>query len=223
MKRRSLLRHSLVAGGATLLNLSSLGGKVYGKDNKVKASANKKEDKKPTAIQVTAPSTVGLNEPFWLGVRILTVPFYAKWIARWQRTRATVDGPFNQSPRGIRYMENVLPLWDGSVNILGSDGYQGPSSYSFSKGSGPYEFDKRPVRRLEGFSFSTPGIKYIRVIDPVSGLEGISNAIHVDAASPKERLFGGTFTVIVFFRMVFAVRKKFTRLPAMNHFLIYLH
>ncbi|CAL1519102.1 CehA/McbA family metallohydrolase [Chitinophaga sp. MM2321] len=192
MKRRNFLSNSLVVGGSALFSLTAFGKNNHNKDDQDKTTENLIADKKATAIQVSVPSTIGLNETFRVGIRILTEPYFTKWIPQWNRTRATVDGPFNQSPRGTHYMDNVLPTWDGVVNIFGTSGYQGPSSYSFSEGAGPYENDKRPVRRLEGFSFSTPGIKYIRVIDPVSGLEGISNPIHVDAvALPNERLFWG--------------------------------
>lgn len=199
MKRRNFLTNSLVVGGVTLFNVPGFGKNIPSKDHQDEITANNIKDKKATAIQVSVPSTVGINEPFWVGIRILTEPYFTKWIPRWNRTRATVDGPFNESPRGTHYMDNVLPAWDGSVNISGSSGYQGRSAYSFSEGSGPYEFDKRPVRRLEGFSFSTPGIKYIRVADPVSGLEGISNPIQVSATQPKERLFWGDLHCHSFF------------------------
>ena len=200
MKRRSFLSNSLVVGGSTLFNVTAFGKNVRDKDGQDKIIVNNIiEDKKAVAIQVSVPSTVGLNETFRVGIRILTEPYFTKWIPQWNRTRATVDGPFNESPRGTHYMDNVLPTWNGSVNIFGDSGYQGPSTYSFSEGSGPYESDKRPVRRLEGFSFSSPGIKYIRVVDPLSGLEGISNPIRVSAAKPKERLFWGDLHCHSFF------------------------
>lgn len=107
---------ALFTGSSTLLGFSALGNNDHGTDQD-KNVPNSTNDKKVVRIQVTVPSTVGLNETFWVGIRMLTEPFTAKWIPQWQRTRATVDGPFNQSPRGTRYMENVLPLWSGTVNI----------------------------------------------------------------------------------------------------------
>ena len=181
MKRRNFLSNiALFTGSSTLFNLNALWKDAVDKNDLNEKKINSRDTKEITGIQVTAPSAVVLNETFWVGIRILTEPFYTKWKVWWQRTRATVDGPYNQSPRGTRYMENVLPAWDGSVDIKGSEGYKGLSSYSFSKGAGPYEYDNRPVRRLEGFRFTSPGTKYIRVVDPVSGIEGISNPIHVE-------------------------------------------
>ncbi len=200
MKRRNFLSNiSLVVSGSTLLNFTALGKNTPGNNDQDNNTLNSKDDKKVTRFHVTVPSTVGLNETFWVGLRVLTEPFIANWIPKWQRVRATVDGPFNQSPRGTRYMENVLPQWDGLVKISGGEGYVGPKEYSFSTGSGPYESDKRPVRRLENFSFNKPGIKYIRITDPVSGIEAISNPIHVAAEATTERLFWGDLHCHSFF------------------------
>ncbi len=185
MKRRKFLGNlSAVTGGASLL--TGLPGHASG----LKQTPAKKE-KELTEIRVTAPSVVGLNEPFWLGIRLLTEPFFAEWIPIWQRGGVTVNGPFNHSSRGIRYMDNVLPAWKNEVKISGDEGYEGPASYSFKEGSGPYYSDRRPIRRLEGFKFSSPGIKYIRITDPVTGIAGVSNAIYVEEKKPEERLFWG--------------------------------
>ncbi len=184
MKRRLFLQNlSLITGSATLSE--NIGTGLPKKQPFIK------EDKELTEIRVTAPSVVGLNESFRLGIRLLTDPFYAEWIPVWQRSRATVNGPFNQSARGIRYMENVLPSWKNEVRIAGDKGFEGASTYSFKEGSGPYEGDHRPVRQLEGFRFTKPGVKYIRITDPVTGVTGVSNAIRVEGEKPKERLFWG--------------------------------
>lgn len=184
MKRRLFLQNlSLFTGGATLsesiVTSSPETEPVTGKDKEL------------TEIRITAPSVVGLNEPFRLGIRLLTEPFFAEWIPIWQRGGVTVNGSFNHSSRGIRYMDNVLPAWKNEVNISGDEGYEGPASYSFKEGSGPYHSDQRPIRRLEGFKFSSPGIKYIRITDPVTGITGVSNAIYVEEKKPEKRLFWG--------------------------------
>lgn len=185
MKRRSFLEHLTLAGGAGI----SLG---MVPDNKSLIKTPMIEDDKSLlSIQVTAPSSIGVNEPFWLGIRLLTKPFFTKWEPSWNRSRATVNGPFNQSSRGIHYMENVVPLWDKEVEISGDEGYEGITRYSFKEGTGPYQYDKRPIRRLEGFHFSTPGVKFIRIKDPVTGIVGRSNPIVVEKEFPKERLYWG--------------------------------
>ncbi len=184
MKRRRFLSNISLAVGGTSIWSAPVG--IAGTPVQ-EAGA----DKPLTGIRVTVPSTVQVNEAFWVGIRMVTVPFYAEWIPIWQRTRATVNGPFNKSSRGIRYMENVVPVWKEEVTISGGEGYEGPSRFSFKNGAGPYEADERPVRRLEGFRFTTPGIHYIRVADPVSGIVGVSNPIRVTSDQSEERLFWG--------------------------------
>lgn len=199
MERRKFLANALVAGGTTWLNAIGFSKNGIPANPEHKRSGSNTEGNKATAIQVYAPSTVSIHESFRIGIRLLTEPYFTKWIPHWNRTRATVDGPFNESPRGTHYMDNVLREFDGTVVISGSNGFQGPSSYSFSEGAGPYQYDKRPVRRLEGFEFKTPGIKYIRIKDPVSGLEGISNPIEVVTTLPEYRLFWGDLHCHSFF------------------------
>src|SRR5690606_9960356 len=97
----------------------------------------------------------------------------------------------NISPRGTNFMDNTIPGWKGEVQISGSDGYSGISKYSFTEGTGPYQKDNRPIRRLKGFQFSKPGIKYIKVIDTLSGIEGVSNAIMISEDKMDEQLFWG--------------------------------
>lgn len=186
MKRRKFLENiSLFTGSATLVGATPI------KIKKIEKEPDINTEKILDEIRVTAPTVVGLNEPFWLGIKLLTEPFYTKWIPIWQRGGVTVNGPFNHSARGIRYMDNVIPSWEHEVQIFGDDGFEGISKYSFKNGSGPYHADQRPIRRLEGFRFTKPGIKYILVTDPISGKVGISNAIYVEEGKPKERLFWG--------------------------------
>lgn len=186
MKRRKFLENiSLFTGSAALAGATP----VIRKETKKVPDTDK--EKTLTEIRVTAPTVVGLNEPFWLGIKLMTKPFYAEWVPIWQRKGVTVNGPFNQSARGIRFMDNVMPSWENEVQISGDDGFEGVSKYSLKDGSGPYHADRRPIRRLKGFRFTKPGVKYIRVTDPISGKVGTSNAIIVEKEKPKERLFWG--------------------------------
>lgn len=185
MKRREFVQKvTIVSTGASL---------VQNKIAKFKEIPGESGDQEqsPSTISIVAPSTIQVNEPFSVGIRMLTDPYFTKWGPDWSRTGATVNGPFNKSPRGIHFMDNVLPAWKGSVRISGSDGFTGRAKYSFSEGTGPYQKDHRPIRRLEGFRFSKPGVKYIKVVDPVSGIEGVSNAIKVSHIKMEDRLFWG--------------------------------
>lgn len=186
MKRREFVQKvTIVSTGASLVRNSISDFKEISNDDQVN------KEKSPRIISIIAPSTIRVNEPFSVGIRMLTDPYFTKWGPDWSRTGATVNGPFNKSSRGIHFMDNVLPEWKGSIHISGSDGFSGISEYSFSEGKGPYQKDNRPIRRLKDFQFSKPGVKYIMVVDPVSGIEGVSNAIRVSEAKMEDRLFWG--------------------------------
>lgn len=186
MKRRKFLENISLFTGVT-----ALGSATPMERTVEKTIRAKKKENTINQIRVTAPTVVGLNEPFWLGIKLLTEPFYTKWAPVWQRRGVTVNGPFNRSARGIHFMDNVVPSWEDEVQISGDDGFEGVSKYSFKVGKGPYHADQRPIRRLEGFRFNKPGIKYIRVTDPTSGKVGVSNPICVEEEKPTERLFWG--------------------------------
>jgi len=140
-----------------------------------------------TGLHVVAPSIVTVGEPFSLGVKVLTDPYVAP--AGCFGPMFGAAGRYNISPRGIRYMDNVLPEWQGVLEVETDDGYAGPRSLSFADTPPRLPHDRRPIRRFEGLSFSTPGRKVIRLRDPESGQVGASNPIEVSAAAPSERLF----------------------------------
>lgn len=145
--------------------------------------------KKITGIQIVSPSTVSVGEKFKIGVKVLTKPYYVG--EGCFCNSPAVVGQYNNSPRGIRYMDNVLPEFSNTVDIQADAGDRGPSRLPFAKGKGPYENDKRPIREIEGISFSSAGIKYIRMRDPKTGKTGISNPISVSSCPLKEKLYWG--------------------------------
>ena len=141
------------------------------------------------AFHIVAPSTVEVNEEFAIGIKALTEPYFVG-------TRAfvavpQVEGPYNLSPRGITYMDNVPKQWNGTVRISSEGGYRGPDGLSFKSRPGPYANDHRPITRLPGLRFSQAGIKRVEVVDPVSGARGLSNPIEVSAEPLQERLYWG--------------------------------
>lgn len=149
-------------------------------------------------IRVVAPSVVAVNEPFSLGLRVLTKPYYAEVRVLWLRHAPSVAGPFNLSPRGTRYMDNVPSKWSGNVTIDGGKDYLGPKRVAFADGNGPHRDDSRPIRRIGGFRFTATGIHFIRMRDTESGIEALSNPIGVQAQEPAERLFWGDLHVHTF-------------------------
>ena len=138
--------------------------------------------KNVTGIYLVAPSTVAVGETFSLGIKLLTEPYFARFACPYH-SRPAPDGRFNLSPRGIKYMDNVPAEWQGAVLLDGGEGYDGPETISFDEG--------RPIRRIEGLSFSAPGTKFITAREPTTGLTAPSNPIRVTAEPPAERLFWG--------------------------------
>jgi hypothetical protein len=150
-----------------------------------------------TGLSVVAPSTVSVGGTFSLAVKVLTEPYFTG--AACFQPLPGVVGRYNASPRGIRYMDNVLPEFGGSVRLSGGDGYEGPATFSFSGVRDPYAGDRRPIARIGGLRFTTPGVRFIRVREQESGIEGISNAIEVRAEPPTERLYWGDLHSQTFF------------------------
>jgi len=151
----------------------------------------------PTGLFLVAPSTVQMGREFTLGVKVLTEPYEAG--ASCYGPLPAVAGRYNRSPRGISYMDNVLPEFDGTLELDGGDGYDGPGSFSFSGLSGPYADDARPIARIHGLRYLTPGLKLVRVREPDSGIEALSNPIEVSDGPPEERLFWGDLHSQTFF------------------------
>ena len=152
---------------------------------------------KPTGFFLAAPSTVQVDESFRVGVKVLGEPYVVDTAC--SRHIPQVVGRYNRSPRGIAYMDNVLPEWKGRIEIKGSSGYEGPCSLSFEGITGPYEDDHRPITRIEDVRFREPGIKFITVSDPETGKTATTNPIVVSDEPPHERLFWGDLHSHTFF------------------------
>lgn len=152
----------------------------------------------PTGIFVVAPSTVKVNEEFSIGVKILTQP-YVVGSACWTQV-PSLKSCYNFSPRGISYMDNVLPDWDGTIEISGDESYEGPVEYCFKEGSGPHKNDKRPIRRIGKMKFTSPGIKFLSLKDSTTGILQTSNPIYVAKnGESSEKLFWGDIHSQTFF------------------------
>jgi len=152
---------------------------------------------KVTGIKIVAPSTVTVGEEFEVGVKVLTDPYYVG--GGCFHGIPSVISRFNENARGIRYMDNVPPAFDGTLKVEGDAGYEGPAVLSFREGSGPYPGDTRPIRRVGPIVFSDPGTKYIRLVHPQSGTEGVSNPVKVSETSPSQRLYWGDIHSQTFF------------------------
>jgi len=140
-------------------------------------------------IKIVAPSTSVVGETLSIGVKVLTDPYFAG--RGCFHTIPSLVSRYNENARGSRFMDNVPPSFTGTLEVEGGLGYEGPSSLSFEEGCGPYHGDGRPIRRIGGISFSSSGIKYIKMRDPGSGAVGVSNPIIMSETAPSERLYWG--------------------------------
>jgi len=126
---------------------------------------------------LAAPSVVSAGEEIVLKGKVLTEPCTVDWSC-YARPPGLV-GIYNRSPRGIAYMDNVMKDWEGIISVDGGTGYDGPTRQSIQKAASAGSRSSRAFFRIPGIKFSTPGVKFIKLRDEKTGVEGISNAILV--------------------------------------------
>ncbi len=95
---------------------------------------------------------------------------------------------YNHSPRGIHYMDNAAPRWEGVLEVEGPDG---PATIHVAQLRGTFDGDERAIGAVGGFSFPEAGVFTVRVRDPHTGMVGESNPVSVSAEPPAERLYWG--------------------------------
>ncbi len=149
------------------------------------------EKMKITGIYAIAPSILKTQEEFTLRFKVLTDPYPADW-ACWIKV-PKLKGPFNQSPRGIRYLANVYSGDVGSLEI-NIDGRR----IRFSDYHGIFPGDLRKFGKISGLKFDSPGIKFIRVIHAATGIHGVSNPIVVKE-KVEHRIYWGDLHSQTFF------------------------
>ncbi len=151
-------------------------------------------------IQIVAPSVLGAGEVFEVGLRLTSDPVPAASAGVWHRHPLSVAGPFNRSPRGIQFLDDVPPTWTGRLSVAEEKGLVGPAHVDFNPElNGIVPGDPRPIRRAGGFRFTRAGTYCLRLRDPETGLEGISNPVRVEAQSPPLRLYWGDLHVHTIF------------------------
>jgi hypothetical protein len=150
-----------------------------------------------TGFLAVAPSTVRAGERFDLRLKCLTTPHHVPVGAYVAYPR--LAGPFNLSPRGIRYMDNVASRWDGSLEFDSGAAFGGPHRIDCDALTGAFEGDGRALGAVSGFSFDTPGCYTIKITDPLTGISGKSNIIEVSEHEPGWRLYWGDLHSQTFF------------------------
>ena len=158
------------------------------------------DDRLPNGITVVAPSVVGVDETFSIKIKVTAEPAYVGTKASWNRPTTTVASPFNLSPRGISYMDDVASVTDGTLDISSESSMTHPCQLDLQTScAAGKNGDARPIVHAEGFSFSQPGVHFIHVRHRETGTVGTSNAIRVQAQPPTERLYWGDLHVHTYF------------------------
>jgi len=147
----------------------------------------------PLGFFAAIPSRVGVGEEFRLKIRVLGPVREVGCAGGWNTRKPGLKGPFNLNvQRGIRYVDNCLPEWTGRLKLDGGDMLAGASELVFDgKNQGAFPGDVRPVRVLEGLSWTRPGLHFLKVVDDASGLEGWANPVMVTENPPAERVWWG--------------------------------
>jgi hypothetical protein len=147
----------------------------------------------PTGMLCVIPSRLGVGEGFAVKLKLLgpvrKIPCCGDWNAR----KPGLGGPFNLNvQRQIQYMDNCLPEWQGEIRLDGADALDGPPSVKFDGvAQGVFPRDRRPIARVPGLKWTRPGMRFLRLIEPVSGLEVWSNPCWVTEYLPQRRLYWG--------------------------------
>jgi len=150
-----------------------------------------------TGFLAVAPSTVRVGERFDLRLKCLAAPHYVPISAFAAYPR--LAGPFNVSPRGIRYMDNVASRWNGSLEFDGGAAFRGPRQIDCHTLTGAFKGDGRALGTLCDLWFDKPGHYTITVTDPRTGVTGESNIIEVSEHEPNLHLFWGDLHCQTFF------------------------
>ncbi|MFP4029346.1 MAG: DUF3604 domain-containing protein [Candidatus Brocadiia bacterium] len=147
----------------------------------------------PTGILCTIPSRVGVGEEFPLKIKVLGPVHPIKSSGGWRDWKPGLRGPFNLNvQRNIQYMDNCFPEWQGTLEIDGEEGLEGPEQIVFDgTNQGVFKNDSRPIKVVKGFKWTTPGFHFVILTDPESGLCVSTNPVFVTEAPPEWRIYWG--------------------------------
>jgi len=147
----------------------------------------------PLAMRCVVPTCVAVGEPFSLKVKLLGMVREIPCTGNYCDRKPELLSPFNRNVgRQIQYHDNCLPEWQGTLAVEAGPMLAGETMLEFDgRQQGVFPGDTRPIKVFGGFTFTTPGIHFMRVIDRKSGVEGISNPIRVTENAPDYRIFWG--------------------------------
>ncbi len=147
----------------------------------------------PTGIDCVIPSRLAVGDSFSVKLKLLGPVREIPARAQFNTRKPALHGPFNlNAERRIQYVDDSLPAWAGRLRVEGEGGLDGPREIVFDgDNQGVFPGDTRPIRSVEGFRWREPGIHFLRLEDPESGLMAWSNPVCVTADAPALRLVWG--------------------------------
>lgn len=147
----------------------------------------------PVGIFCVIPSRLAVNEPFQVKVKVLGPVRRIEPRGAWCTRKPALHGPYNLNvQRGIHYVDNVLPEWQGRLAVKAEGALQGPCELRFDgSAQGVFPGDKRPIAVFEGFVWQEPGFHFLHLRDPDSGVATWSNPVYVSSGPPEWRLVWG--------------------------------
>lgn len=152
-------------------------------------------NQKLNEIKIVIPSRLAIDETFPIKIKLtgslLTIPTAGNW----KDKKPTLLSPFNLNDcRKIQYMDNCLPSWTGELQIINGEELNKEDAHTLvfdGTAQGVFPGDTRPIKEFPGYSFKTPGFHFIKVKDPESGIEALSNPVYVTETEPENRIFWG--------------------------------
>jgi hypothetical protein len=148
----------------------------------------------PSGIFAIVPMTLSVGEEFHIGIKVLgEIREIPSDCFSWEALPPKLLGQFNFCPsRKIRFLDNVLPEWKGSIIVDGGDALAGPKAIEFDgREQGVFKGDTRPIRRCGGFRFDKTGFQFIKITEPISGVTACSNPVFVTEEPPARRIVWG--------------------------------
>ncbi len=148
----------------------------------------------PEKALCVIPSRLGINEEFAIKLklkgqtRVIPCSHFA-----WQTKEPQPASPFNLAAgRDIKFVDDTLPEWQGILEVEGGNSLNGNSHIEFDgKDQGVFPGDTRAIKEFPGYSWSKPGFHFIKITDPATGQEFLSNPVYVSTEKPVCRIFWG--------------------------------
>ncbi len=147
-----------------------------------------------TKILCVIPSRLGVGEKF-------TIKLKLKGKAReipcshfaWYTKKPKLESPFNLAPgRDIKYIDDTLPEWCGTLDVDCGDALNGNDKIEFDGvNQGVFPGDTRPIKEFCGYSWNKPGFHFVKITDPGTGKEFLSNPVYVTEKIPESRIYWG--------------------------------